>query len=109
MPKVQVHNYTGSPLDADESSNAYVLPVGSSTFSTADNTVTFTRADSSTFSVPIQEGRTDITVYSGGYTKEESGTVVGNFLEGMGFGLVLLGTALGLRLLKSVGYHSQDI
>jgi hypothetical protein len=109
VPKVQVHNYTGSPLDAEEGSNTYVLPIGSSSFTTSANTVGFTRADSTSFDVPIQEGRTDITVYAGGYSKEESGTVAGNFLEGMGFGLVLLGTALGLRLLKSVGYHSQDI
>lgn len=109
MPKVQVYNYTGGVLEVDEMGNDYVLPVGGSTFVTQDTEIDFVRADSTTFSVALGVGRTDITVHAGGYVTEESGTVTGNFLEGMGFGLVLLGTALGLRLLKSVGYHSQDI
>ena len=109
MADLQVYNYSGSSLEVESGGISYTMPVGAHRLEIDAASVTMTRADSSNFSVSLATGRTDVTVSTTGHQIVEGETFYTNYAEGMGVGIAILFAAMALRMLKQLGYHSQDI
>ena len=109
MADLQVYNYSGQPLDVESGGISYSMPVGAHRLEIDAASVTITRADSSNFSVSLDTGRTDVTVSTTGHNVVQAETFYSNYAEGMGLGIAILFAAMALRMLKQLGYHSQDI
>lgn len=109
MADLQVYNYSGNDLEVEANGVTYALPVGESRLEVDVATVNITRANSSNFSVSLDTGRTDVTVSTTGHNIVQGESFYTNYAEGMGLGIAILFAAMALRMLKQLGYHSQDI
>ena len=109
MKTLQVHNFSGGSLDVEASGVEYKVPSGASRIELSGSSANVTRSDSSNFSVTLGTSRTDVTVSTTGHSVTQGASFYENYAEGLGLGVVVLFTALGLRMVKQLGYHSQDI
>ena len=109
MKSLQVHNFSGGVIDVEAGGVEYKVPQGASRVEVSGSSAEFTRADTSNFTVSLATTRTDVTVSTTGHSVVEAASFYENYMEGLGVGIVVLFTAMALRMVKQLGYHSQDI
>ena len=109
MAEIVVKNLTGGSLELNGGGVSYTLPQGSADVDLDVSSLTIERADSSTFTVPIEHSRHVITVGATTWESVGGSSIQDNYFEGMGFGVVVMFTVLALRMVITLGYHSQDI
>lgn len=109
MKVLQVNNYSGAEIDVESSGVEFKLPTGSNRVELPGTSATVTRSDTSNFTVSLVTSRTDLTVSTTGHTVVQGATFYENYAEGLGLGIAVLFAAMALRMVKQLGYHSQDI
>ena len=109
MKSLQIHNFSGQPLEVESNGVDYQVPTGANRIELTGSSVTVTRADSSNFTVSLGTSRTDLTVSTTGHTVVQGASFYENYAEGLGLGVAVLFAAMALRMVKQLGYHSQDI
>lgn len=109
MKTVQIHNFSGQSLDLEADGVEYKVPTGANRIELSGSSATITRADSSNFTVSLGTSRTDVTVSTTGHTTVQGASFYENYAEGLGLGIAVLFAAMALRMVKQLGYHSQDI
>ena len=102
-------NLTGGSLELNDGGVSYTLPQGTTKVDLDVNSLSIERSDSSTFTVPIDHSRHVITVGATTWESVGGSSIQENYFDGMGFGVVVMFTMLALRMVKTLGYHSQDI
>lgn len=109
MKALQVYNYSGSEIEVESSGVEFKVPTGANRLELPGESATVTRSDSSNFTVSLATSRTDLTVSTTGHTVVQGASFYENYAEGLGLGVAVLFAAMALRMVKQLGYHSQDI
>lgn len=108
--RVELQNLSGESLTATTPAGKnFHFGEGQTKFHIETEPIEFTRTDGSTFSVDIGSEVSHLEIYEGGYSMQGSASVWSAYTLGFELGLVVMFAALSLRMVKQLGYHSQDI
>ena len=106
--KIEVNNLTDGVITISDGTSQYSVTQGIHNVPIVSTNLNLTRSDDSTFSVGVvEQGR--LYVSNDSYTLENPDNLIEFFGMGMSLGIVIMMTALALRAVKTLGYHSQDI
>lgn len=97
-------------LRLQDGGHSFVIPEGEMLVPTVTTNLIFTRLDdNTTFTVQSATAHTSVTVGKTSAGILESQAMRENFYDGMLWGLSLMCCAIGLRMVKQLGYHSGDL
>ena len=108
--RIELKNMSGQALEVSTpAGKVFHFGVGQTQFHVETEPLTFTREDGSTFEVALTSEVSDLEVFEGGYSLSGAPSFWSSYTIGFELGLVIMFAAISLRMVKQLGYHSQDI
>lgn len=108
--RIHLKNMSGEALEVNTpAGKTFHFGVGQTEFHVETEPLTFTKSDGSSFTVELASEVSDLEVYEGGYTLSGAPSFWSSYTVGFELGLVIMFAAISLRMVKQLGYHSQDI
>lgn len=109
MGVLLIKNHSGKDVEVADGAITYTVGSGESEIPLQGTNIVFTPGTNSSFSIPMTVDKMEVTLGDGSYHAVESITFEDSFFMGLAWGVPVMGVVIGLRMVKQLGYHSQDI